>query len=98
MFKIISFFIITLFSQLYVKVGIMFIKLALSRHLLLMYLCQPRKVNGAYLCVRGTYFASFYNYDNWIWNCSDSVVFFVFHFIGKQTSKFAFPVYQSFKY
>jgi hypothetical protein len=33
MFKIISFFKITLFFQLYVKVGIMFIKLALSRHL-----------------------------------------------------------------
>ena len=47
MFKIISFFIITLFSQLYVKVGIMFIKLALSRHLSLTYLCQPRKVNVA---------------------------------------------------
>jgi hypothetical protein len=98
MFKIISFFIITLFSQLYVKVGIMFIKLALSRHLSLTYLCQPRKVNVAYLCVRATDFPSFYNFDNWIWNCSDSVVWFGFHFIGKQTSKFAFPVYQSFKY
>jgi hypothetical protein len=51
MFKIISFFKITLFFQLYLKVVIMFIKLALSRHLSLTYLYQPRKVNVAYLCV-----------------------------------------------
>jgi hypothetical protein len=31
--------------------------------------------------------SSFYNLDIWFWNCSDSVVFFVFHFIWcSQTS------------
>ena len=29
-------------------------------------------------------FASFYDFDIWFWNCSDNVVFFVFHFISKR--------------
>ena len=34
-----------------------------------------------YLCVRGTSFVSFYKFCIEFWTCSDSVVFFVFHFI-----------------
>ena len=36
-----------------------------------------------YLCVRGITFASFYDFAIGFWNCSVSVVFFVFHFITK---------------
>ena len=31
-----------------------------------------------YMCVSGTDFATFYYFSNGFWNCSDSVVFFVF--------------------
>ena len=31
-----------------------------------------------YLCDRGIYFASFYDFDIGFWNCSDSVDFFAF--------------------
>ena len=31
-----------------------------------------------YVCVRGINFASYYDFDIWLWNCSHS---FVFHFI-----------------
>ena len=34
-----------------------------------------------YLCVRGINFASLYKFSNGIWNCSDSIVFLVYHFI-----------------
>ena len=34
-----------------------------------------------YFCAKGIDFASFYDFDIWFWNCSDSAVFFVFHFI-----------------
>ena len=33
-----------------------------------------------YMCVRGINFDSFYCFSVWFWECSDSVVFFVFHF------------------
>jgi hypothetical protein len=36
-----------------------------------------------YLCNRGIDFASFYYFDIWCWNCSDSVVYFDFHFISQ---------------
>jgi hypothetical protein len=32
------------------------------------------------LCVWGVYFASFYDFDIWFWNCSDSVGTFCFSF------------------
>ena len=32
-----------------------------------------------HLCVRDIHYASFYDFDIWFRNCSDSVVFFVFH-------------------
>jgi len=41
-----------------------------------MYLCVT-----SCICVRGIDFASFYDFDIWIWNYPNSVVFFVFHFI-----------------
>ena len=34
-----------------------------------------------YLCVRGVYFASFYDFNNLFWNCSDIVVFCCFLFL-----------------
>ena len=34
-----------------------------------------------YLYVRSIDFPSFYDFDILFWNCSDSVVFFIFHFI-----------------
>ena len=33
-----------------------------------------------YLCVKGVDISSFYDFDIWFWNCSDSVVFFAFSF------------------
>ena len=33
------------------------------------------------LCVKGINISSFYDFDIWFWNCSDSVSFFIFHFI-----------------
>ena len=35
-----------------------------------------------YLCVNGIDFASFYDFGIGFWNCSDSVLCFVFHFIA----------------
>ena len=32
-------------------------------------------------CVNGIYFASFYDFYIWLWNCSDRVVFWVFHVV-----------------
>jgi hypothetical protein len=32
-------------------------------------------------CVKGTDFASFYDFSNGCWSCSDSGIFCVFHFI-----------------
>jgi len=40
-----------------------------------------------YLCVGGIDFASFYDFCIGIWNCSDNVVFFVFHFIAQKTTR-----------
>jgi len=34
-----------------------------------------------YLFVKGIEFISFYGFDILLWNCSDSVGLFVFHFI-----------------
>ena len=42
---------------------------------------KPGEWEVMYLCVRGFNFASFYNFSIRFWNCSDSVVFFVYHFI-----------------
>jgi len=42
---------------------------------------KPRKWTVMYLCLRGIDLTSFYDFDFWFWNCFDSVVFFVFHFI-----------------
>ena len=39
-----------------------------------------------YLCIRGINFVPFYDFDIWIWNCSDSGVCFVFYFIYSYTS------------
>lgn len=54
--------------------------------LLVMYLCV---VGHVFVC-RCINFASFYYFDIWFWNCSDSEVSFVFHFtlysFGKTTS------------
>jgi hypothetical protein len=41
------------------------------------------------LCVRGVIFDSFYYFDIWFWNCSDSEVCCVFHFISNY---FIYPV------
>ena len=38
-----------------------------------------------YLCVRGVNLPSFYYFDICYWNCSDSVVYFVFHFIQSKS-------------
>ena len=36
-----------------------------------------------HLCIRGIDFASFYDFDIWFWNCSDSVIFLAsFYYIG----------------
>ena len=34
------------------------------------------------MCLRGIDFATFYNFSIEIWNCSNSMVFSVFHFIA----------------
>ena len=54
----------------------MFGKIIKKRHLLLKYMYQ-----AMYLCVRGTEFASLYDFDIIFCNCSDSLAVFVFHFI-----------------
>jgi len=43
---------------------------------------KPGKWAVMYLCVSDIDFASFYDFTVWFRNCFDSVVFFVFHFIG----------------
>jgi hypothetical protein len=40
---------------------------------------KPGKWAVVYLRVRGIDLTSFCDFDIWFWNCSDSVVFFVFH-------------------
>ena len=42
---------------------------------------KPVKWTIMYLCVRSIEFMSFYEFEIWFWNCSDSVVIFVFNFI-----------------
>jgi hypothetical protein len=39
-----------------------------------------------YMSVKGIDFATFYDFDIVFWNCSDNVVFFVFHFICQTDS------------
>ena len=54
-----------------------------------------------YLCINGINFVSFYDFDILFWNCSDSVIYFVFHFIDKYMSlRIVKPssVYKSFQY
>ena len=34
-----------------------------------------------YVCVKGIDFVYFYDYSIRFWKCSDSVVFFIFHFL-----------------
>jgi len=59
----------------YKQVGICFCFLILSAS------TMPGKWTVMYLCVRGVECASFYDYSIGSWKCSDSVVFFIFHFI-----------------
>ena len=40
---------------------------------------QARDVRG-HLCVRGNNLASYYEFSIGLWNCSDSAIFFLFHF------------------
>jgi hypothetical protein len=40
-----------------------------------------------YLCVWGLDFAFSYAFDSGFWNCSNSVVFFYFHFISNLKKK-----------
>jgi len=43
---------------------------------------EPIQVSVMYLCIRGIGLSSFYDFSFGLWNCSDSVVFFVYvHFI-----------------
>jgi len=44
---------------------------------------KPGKWDVMYLFVSGIDFASVYYFDIWFWNCFDSVVCFVFHFLHK---------------
>ena len=79
--KIIAFFIISLFNQLYVSVGIL---LTCRKYLHDRIILQRREVRAVmYLCVRCIKFASFYDYSIIFRNCSDSVVFLIFPFISK---------------
>jgi hypothetical protein len=39
-----------------------------------------------YICVMGIDFASFYEFPNGFYNCSESVVFFVFYFMSYQST------------
>ena len=48
---------------------------------LLKCLYQTKKVNGHVFVYKGYRFDLFLRFDFWFWNCFDSVVFFVFHFI-----------------
>jgi hypothetical protein len=54
---------------------------------LVMELLVPKTGQWAvmYLCVRSIDFASFYDFDIWYWNCSDSVVFLHFILLYFQT-------------
>jgi hypothetical protein len=38
--------------------------------------------SGMYMCLRGIDFGTFYNFSIAIWNCSNIMVFSVFHFIA----------------
>jgi hypothetical protein len=42
------------------------------------------------MCVRGIDFACFYDILIGLWNCSNSVVFFHFHFINRQSKKISY--------
>ena len=45
---------------------------------------KPGKWVVMYLCVRGIDFASFYDFDIWFWNCSNSGIFSHFIVIMKK--------------
>ena len=51
------------------------LSLVLALHILLKCMYLGRKVSG-HFCIC---FASFYDFDIWIWNCSHSVIFFSFY-------------------
>ena len=38
------------------------------------------------LCVKGINISSFYDFDIWFWNLSDSVPYFIFHFSRRRQS------------
>ena len=42
---------------------------------------KPGKCVVMCLCAMGINFSSFYDFNIWFWNCSDSVVFLVFHVV-----------------
>ena len=81
MFKIIAFFVITMLVRLcYLRIGIL---LACRKHVhdhiialrnvpikVVYQVCVP-----SHLCVSVIEFISFYDFDIWIWNCSNGVVF-----------------------
>jgi hypothetical protein len=48
--------------------------------------CNQNSVSSHVFVCGGINFASFYNFDIWFWNYSDSVVFFVLCFIPHSTS------------
>ena len=53
--------------------------------ILLKSLYQSRKVNEMYMCVGDIDLSSFDDFTNWlVWNCSDSVTFFAFHFMMEE--------------
>ena len=37
-----------------------------------------------HVCVNGVDFTFFYDFDIWFWNCSESVVFFILHFVDRR--------------
>jgi len=51
---------------------------------------EARKVYGAvmYMCIGGINFARIYDFSIGFSKCSDSVVFFVFHFIKQKSDYF----------
>ena len=54
---------------------------------------KPGKWAFIYLCVRGIHFTSFYVFDMWFWNCSDSVVcFFLFIYIFWYQARFQYKL------
>ena len=53
---------------------------------------MPGKWAVMCLSVRGIKFASFCDFDIWFWNCSDSVVFFIFQFFTQYLFSFQYII------